>query len=55
MKKQYEAPEAKKIEFSFEDNVVASGTYWNFDPPKDRCIPKCKEIPIGCKSVSDKN
>ena len=54
MKKQYETPDAKKVEFSYEENVKASGTYWNFDPPKNKCIPQCKEIPAGCSFVSDK-
>ena len=55
MKKQYETPEVKKVEFNYEENVVASKTtYWNLVPPQNRCIPQCKEIPIGCKQVSDK-
>ena len=59
MKKHYETPEVKKIEFDYEENVVASGTHYNYDPPAEsntKCWepPKCKEIPDGCNMVSDK-
>ena len=55
MKKQYETPEAKKVEFDYEENVVASGTHWNYTPDNTKCWPpKCKEIPDGCNMVSDK-
>lgn len=38
MKKMYEAPKAEKVEFRYEDTVVASGTpkcVGHFDTPTD--------------------
>ena len=44
MKKQYVAPEAEKVEFSYEQNVVASAIYVNCPgTSKYNGYPKCKE------------
>ena len=46
MKKQYEAPEAKKVEFDYEENVVASGEKWNNEQPAPvgtRCSFPCRK------------
>ena len=42
MKKQYVAPEAEKVEFSYEQNVVASATYVKCpDTYKYNGYPEC--------------
>ncbi len=56
MKKQYEAPKAKKVEFSYEENVTASitnvktGSLANCWPWE---VPTCKDIPNGGAVPSD--
>ena len=44
MKKEYKTPEAKMVEFDYEENVVASG-----GTPKDKCGRKQYVDPCGVK------
>ncbi len=39
MKKEYEAPEARKVDFDYRENVVASGTQKSWRPAEgEKCI-----------------
>lgn len=53
MKKQYDTPEAKKVEFNYEENVVASMNYkWNSEAPQDKSSSaKCWPPADPCKLV----
>lgn len=46
MKKQYVAPMADKVDFDYEENVVASGSC-TIDPPYTPCTPCTPYPPCG--------
>ncbi len=48
MKKQYVVPEAEKVVFSYETNVVASGYVKCPEDKKYNGIPKPTPVPTGC-------